>query len=225
MIRGILLALLFGPALALAQAPDFIEFESGQVRPLAMSADGSRLFAVNTPNNALEIFSINASGGLTLQSRVPVGLEPVAVAVRSANEVWVVNHLSDSVSVVSLIGTPHVTRTVLVGDEPRDIVFAGTSNYAFITTAHRGQHRTHASIAGVPGAGNPKRTTPVVPRADVWWFNPANLGATLGGTPLKIVELFGDTPRALAVSPDRRTVYAAILSSGNQTTGINLESV
>ena len=48
MIRGILLALLFGPALALAQAPDFVEFESGQVRPLAMSADGSRLFAVNT---------------------------------------------------------------------------------------------------------------------------------------------------------------------------------
>src|SRR4030095_15340481 len=101
MIRGILLALLFGPDLALAQAPDFIEFESGQVRPLAMSADGSRLFAVNTPNNALEIFSISASGGLTLQSRGPVALEPVAVAVRDASEVWVVNHLSDSVSVVS----------------------------------------------------------------------------------------------------------------------------
>jgi len=212
------------PAPVLAQSPDFITFESGHVRPLARSADGSRLFAVNTPNNSLEIFSIT-SAGLTHQARVPVGLEPVAVAVRNANEVWVVNHLSDSVSVVSLTGTPHVSRTVLVGDEPRDIVFAGTNNYAFITTAHRGQHRTHASIAGVPGAGNPKLTTPGIPRADVWVFNPASLGASLGGTPLKIVELFGDTPRALAVSPDRRTVYAAILSSGNQTTGINLESV
>jgi hypothetical protein len=78
MIRGFsllkgmpaLLALvLLCPVSALAQAPDFIEFESGHVRPLAMSADGTRLFAVNTPNNALEIFSITASG-LTLQSRV-----------------------------------------------------------------------------------------------------------------------------------------------------------
>ena len=33
---------------------------------------------------------------------MPVGLEPVAVAVRSPTEVWVVNHLSDSVSVVTL---------------------------------------------------------------------------------------------------------------------------
>src|SRR6185503_1081363 len=225
MIRGILLALLFGPALAWAQAPDFIEFESGQVRPLAMSADGSRLFAVNTPNNALEIFAINPSGGLTLQARVPVGLEPVAVAVRDASEVWVVNHLYDSVSVVSLSGTPHVTRTILVGDEPRDIVFAGTNNYAFITTAHRGQQRVHPSIASVPGAGDPQLTTPGVGRADVWVFNPASLGTTLGATPVRIVTLFGDTPRALAVSPDRRTVYAAILQSGNQTTTANLEAV
>ena len=212
------------PTWALAQAPDFIEFESGHVRPLAMSADGTRLFAVNTPNNALEIFSITASG-LTLQARVPVGLEPVAVALRSPSEVWVVNHLSDSVSVVTLSGTPHVTRTMLVGDEPRDIVFAGTNSYAFITTAHRGQHRTHSSIAGVPGAGDPQLMTPGVGRADVWVFNPANLGTTIGGTPLRIVTLFGDTPRALAVSPDRRTVYAAILQSGNQTTTANLEAV
>jgi len=151
---------------AFAQSPDFITFESGHVRPLAMSADATRLFAVNTPNNSLEIFTITPSG-LSFQARVPVGMEPVAVAVRSASEVWVVNHLSDSVSVVSLSGVPRVTRTLLVGDEPRDIVFAGSNNYAFITTAHRGQHRTHPSIAGVPGAGDPKLTTPGTPRADV----------------------------------------------------------
>lgn len=208
----------------LAQSPDFITFESGHVRPLARSADGTRLFAVNTPNNSIEIFSITATG-LTHTGRVPVGLEPVAVAVRSANEVWVVNHLSDSISVVSLSGTPRVTRTLLVGDEPRDIVFAGTNNYAFVTTAHRGQHRTHASIAGVPGAGDPQLTTPGIPRADVWVFNPASLGTSVGGTPLRIVSLFGDTPRALTVSPDRQTVYAAVLSSGNQTAPVNLESV
>jgi DNA-binding beta-propeller fold protein YncE len=219
-----LLSLLLAPPLVSAQSPDFVTFESGHVRPLAASADGARLFAVNTPNNTLEIFSITAAG-LTLQSRVPVGMEPVAVAVRNANEVWVVNHLSDSVSVVSLSGTPRVVRTLLVGDEPRDIVFAGANNYAFITTAHRGQHRTHPSIAGVPGAGDPQLTTPGVPRADVWVFNPASLGGTVGGTPVRILSLFGDTPRPLAVSPDRRTVYAGIHFSGNRTTTANLESV
>jgi hypothetical protein len=59
---------------------------------------------------------------------VPVGLEPVALAVRSSREVWVVNHLSDSVSIVKLSDdatTGRVVRTLLVGDEPRDIVFAG----------------------------------------------------------------------------------------------------
>ena len=97
--------------------PNFIEFESGQVRPLAMSPDGTKLFAVNTPDGTLEIFSIG-SGGLTQTAHIPVGMEPVAVAARNNNEVWVVNHLSDSVSIVSLTGTPHVVATLLVGDEP-----------------------------------------------------------------------------------------------------------
>ena len=50
----------------------------------------------------------------------------VAVAVRNDGEVWVVNHLSDSISIVNTAANPpRVTRTLLVGDEPRDIVFAG----------------------------------------------------------------------------------------------------
>jgi DNA-binding beta-propeller fold protein YncE len=130
----------------------------------------------------------------------------------------VVNHLSDSVSIVDLSGTPRVVRTLLVGDEPRDIVFAGSPERAFITTAHRGQQRSDPSIASVPGAGDPQLTTPGVGRADVWVFNPASLGNTVGGLPLRIMSFFADTPRALAVSPDRSTVYVAAFKSGNQTT-------
>src|SRR5688572_13656395 len=81
---------------AQASAP-FTLFESGQVRPLALSPNGKFLFAVNTPDNRVEIFRVKAQG-LKHWGSVPVGLEPVAVAARSNNEIWVVNHLSDSIS-------------------------------------------------------------------------------------------------------------------------------
>ncbi|MFT3859644.1 MAG: hypothetical protein QM742_19770 [Aquabacterium sp.] len=203
-----------------AQAPSFFAFESGHVRPMAMSADGSKLYVVNTPNNTLEIFNVT-SGGLQFASRVTVGLEPVAVAIRNDGEVWVVNHLSDSVSIVNVTGTPRVTRTLLVGDEPRDIVFAGSPAKAFITTAHRGQQRQDPSIASVPGAGDPQIFEKSVPRADVWIFSADAPGNTFGGTPIRIMSFFADTPRALAVSPDKNTVYVAAFKSGNQTSTVN----
>jgi YVTN family beta-propeller protein len=200
---------------ATAQAA-FVTFESGHVRPLALSPDGTRLYAVNTPDDRLEIFDVGASG-LTHAGSVPVGLEPVAVAARTNGEVWVVNHLSDSISIVDVAISPaRVTRTLLVGDEPRDIVFAGPGgNRAFITSAHRGQNIGF----------DPQLTTPGVGRADVWVFDALDLGTSLGGTPLTVVTLFGDTPRALATSPSGNTVYAAVFHSGNQTTPILEQAV
>jgi DNA-binding beta-propeller fold protein YncE len=195
----------------------FTEFETGQVRPLAQSPDGTRLFAINTPDNRLEIFDVG-TGTLTHVGSVPVGLEPIAVAARTNGEVWVVNHLSDSISIVDVTvpASAHVVRTLLVGDEPRDIVFAGPgATRAFITTAHRGQNTAlQATIATV-------LLTEGLGRADVWVFDATDLGTSLGGTPSTIINLFGDTPRALAVSPDGSRVYAAIFQSGNRTMTIN----
>ena len=222
----LLVPLVLASPLATAQT-SFVAFESGHVRPVALSPDGSRLFAVNTPDNSLEIFDVGIDG-LTHAASVPVGMEPVAVAARTNDEVWVVNHLSDSISIVDLSGAvPLVTRTLLVGDEPRDIVFAGEGgNRAFITTAHRGQHRTHTSIAEIFGGANPadpRFTTEGIDRADVWVFDAASLGSTLGGTPVDVLTFFSDTPRALAT--DGTTVYVAAFMSGNQTTVVSEPAV
>ncbi|MEW6268470.1 MAG: hypothetical protein AB1689_04130 [Thermodesulfobacteriota bacterium] len=194
-----------------ARADSFVNFETGQVRPLALSPDQSRLFAINTPDNRLEIFDVDASG-LTHVASVPVGMEPIAVAARNDSEVWVVNHLSDSVSIVDVGSTPpRVTRTLSTCDEPRDVVFAGPGNSrAFITTARRGQTCPVSDMLTTEGVG----------RAVVQVWDATNLGSGLNGTPLANLELFGDTPRALARSADGNTVYAAVFHSGNQTTAI-----
>lgn len=186
-----------------AMAQSFVNFESGHVRPLALSPQNNLLFAANTPDNRVEIFSVSEAG-LTHVGNVVVGLEPVALAARS-DELWVVNHLSDSVSVVDTAEPTQafVKATLQVGDEPRDIVFAGSSHEkAFVTTAHRGQSRP----------GDPELTTEGVGRADVWVFRIDDLD-----TAPHILTLFTDTPRGLAASPDGTRVYAAGFHSGNRS--------
>ncbi|MFK8030047.1 MAG: thrombospondin type 3 repeat-containing protein [Gammaproteobacteria bacterium] len=209
------LALLFIlTAFATASHASYTLFEADQVRPLALSPDGTRLFVLNTPDDRLEIFTVQ-SDGLVFESSVPVGMRPVAVAARSNTEVWVVNHLSDSVSIVNVGAAARVTSTLLVGDEPRDIVFDGYDR-AYIATAHRGQN-TSTPDGDFQTAG--------IGRADVWVFDAAAPNGddpdVLGGSPSTIVNLFGDRPRSLAVSADGNTVYAAVFRSGNRTTVLN----
>jgi YVTN family beta-propeller protein len=201
----------------------YVNFESVPARPLALSPDGTRLYVTNLPDARLEVFAFTLEG-LLHRGSVPVGLDPVAVAARTNGEVWVVNHLSDSVSVVDVASEPpRVVRTLLVGDEPWDVVFAGADPNdpnappprAFVSAARRGQNHR--------GTPHPKQeqTTPGVGRADVWVFDANALGASPGGDPIAIVQLFGDKPRPLAASPDGATVYAGVFHSGNRTTAVS----
>ncbi|MEQ9462968.1 MAG: hypothetical protein RJQ10_04875 [Haliea sp.] len=194
------------------QVAGHVLFESGQVRPIALSPDGKRLFVVNTPAHRLQLFDIADDGQLSPAGSVPVGLEPVAVAAASSSEVWVVNHLSDSISIVRLDGAaPRVARTLLIGDEPRDIVFAGPDNRrAFITAAYRGQNH--------PGFSAVDLKTPGLGRSDVWVFDVDAPGNRPGGEPLAIINLFADSARGLARNADGSRVYAAAFLSGNRTT-------
>ena len=126
------------PALALAlalpaaaQTASFVNWESPQTHPVDVTPDGQTLVAVNTADARLEVFDL-VGGVPNARGSVPVGLDPVSVRVRGNGEAWVVNQISDSVSVVDL-ATLRVTRTIAIGDEPADLVFAGSPQKAFVT--------------------------------------------------------------------------------------------
>src|SRR3989475_11784149 len=126
MVRRVVAVLGFLVAAGSARAGSFVTFESGQVRPLALSPDDTHLYAVNTPDDRLEIFDIDPQGNLTHSASVPVGLDPGAGAAHGDGEhVWGVSHPSGSGSIGDVSSSPpRDVRTLLVGDAPRDVRFS-----------------------------------------------------------------------------------------------------
>jgi DNA-binding beta-propeller fold protein YncE len=165
-----------------AQASAFANFEGAQTNPIRMSADGTRLFAVNTPNQTLSVFDLTVPTSPKLIAEIPVGLEPVSVNPTSDDIAWVVNQVSNSISIVS-VSKGIVTASIEAQIEPMDVVFAG--GLAYVSASRSNEilvfnQTTFAQVATIP--------------------------------------LFGDNPRALAVSPDGSKVYVAFALSGNATT-------
>jgi YVTN family beta-propeller protein len=160
----------------------FVNFEGKQANPIRLSPSTNRLFAVNTPDARLSVFDLSNPGHPILLAEIPVGLEPVSVNPLDDDEAWVVNEVSDSVSVVS-VSQHMVTDTIRVPDEPADVVFA--NGRAFISASRNNRIivvdlATHAIVTNI--------------------------------------AVFGENPRALAVSRDGSRVYAAFALSGNRTT-------
>ncbi|HET6892651.1 MAG TPA: DUF4214 domain-containing protein [Pyrinomonadaceae bacterium] len=182
-----------------SQGSSFKNFESPQVHPLAITPDGTRLLAVNSPNATLSVFQL-VSGSPVLTAEIPVGFEPVSVAVKNNREAWVVNWMSDSISIVDLT-LGNVVRTIDVGDEPTDVIFAGPNNSkAFVCVSGGGRQTVGFSeITGATGA---------VKVFDA--NNPSSFPT--------VIENFGKQPRALARNADGSRVFVSILESGNQTT-------
>ena len=153
---------------AAAAAQSFVNYESPIVSPVRISADGLRLFAAHTADQRLCVYSLANPNQPTLVQEIVVGLEPVSVNPRTNDEVWVVNHMSDSVSVVSL-SQGRVVATLQVADEPSDVVFAGGK--AFVTAAASDRvavfdATTRASLGSV----------------DVFGKDPRNLAVNAAGT-------------------------------------------
>jgi YVTN family beta-propeller protein len=158
---------------------EFINYESPHVHPIDLSPSGSFLAVVNTPDARVEIIDTRSSE-LKVTASIPVGIDPVTARFKSENELWVVNHISDSIC----IGEQRVIRTIQTGDEPADVVFA--SSKAYVTCSQ-------------------ENTIEV--------FSLAALDE-----PSSKIVIEGEDPRSLAVSPDGKTIFAAVFESGNSST-------
>lgn len=203
-----------------------IVFESVPSKPLALSEDGSLLYVVNSHANCLEIYT-QEEKELKLVSAVSVGIGPVSVAVRTKGEVWVVNHVSDSVSIVSVDGQPHVKDTLQVGDEPWDIVFTSsktnvgsvnTKQRAFISATYRGQShpqfKTEYLLLNRLDSPKGEEKGELIGRADLWVYDiePDNSTKLVG-----IINPFTSSIRSLAVDKHGTKVFAVAFKSGNRT--------
>ncbi len=177
-------------------------FTSPQTNPVALSADGQILYVANTTSGSVSLVDVSVPSSPALLAEVKVGLDPVGLAVRpkvnpaDPNEdelVFVANHISDSISVVSrqkwdVVNTIQAldANGVTTTDEPVAIAFASPSR-AFVSLDQPNQVIV---LDGIDGAGN----------------------ATIHATRLAITS---QAPRALTVSGNRFFVTA--FESGNQT--------
>jgi YVTN family beta-propeller protein len=116
---------------------DFVNWESPPVHPVEITPDGTTLLVVNTADDRLEVFTLG--GALPVWSTsIPIGLDPVSVRARTDSEIWVANRMSDSVSIVDLAAR-NVVATLFPGDEPADVVFAGSPQRAFVSVSRQNQ--------------------------------------------------------------------------------------
>ncbi|MFC7336928.1 hypothetical protein ACFQY0_07045 [Haloferula chungangensis] len=112
----------------------FEHFEARQVHPLDLTPDGSKLLALQSVSHRLSVFDTGSPlrAHPLLIAEIPVSTSPVSVRARTNDEVWVVNEVSDSISIVSL-SQRLIVATLRTADEPADVIFA--NGKAFVSCA------------------------------------------------------------------------------------------
>lgn len=132
-LRGIALvfALAWTALTGTAAIPGFVNFETAPVHPVALGPDGRTLAVCNLPDNRVELFDVS-SGVPVPAGNVPVGLDPVAARFASSNELWVVNHISSTISIVD-VSAQTVVATLETPAGPSDLVFAGVPRRAWVS--------------------------------------------------------------------------------------------
>jgi len=164
-------------------------FTSPQVNPIVAAPDGSRIFVANTTSNTVEIIEPG-------ESRIPVGVgvEPVSLALRpGGTELWVSNHVSDSVSVVDV--DPESPTFLTVIETIQDVDGDGVSRFD--------------EPAGIAFASDQKAYVALSSRNDVAVVD-ANTYQVTGR-----IHITAQDPRAIAVRDGR--LYVAAFESSNQS--------
>lgn len=106
-------------------AMGYTHMEPRQQHPVALTPDGTKLLALHSTAHSLSVFDVGTPPRETpmLIREISVSSAPVTVKARTNDEAWVVNEVSDSVSIVSL-SRGVVIDTLSVADEPADVCFA-----------------------------------------------------------------------------------------------------
>ncbi len=165
-------------------------FLSPHVNPIVSS--GHFVYAANTPSDTVDVIDPNTR---VVVARINVGIDPVALGVRpGGKELWVSNHISDSISVIDLDPDSPTLHNVIATiqafeagklvtdfDEPTGIAFAG------------------------PG----KAYVALGPDNEIVAID-ANSRSVLGRLPVQAQD-----PRAIAVSGER--LFVVPFESNNQT--------
>ena len=184
-------------------------FETLQVRPLALSSDGELLFAANTPDNRLEIFPAYVGTGFEKlqgygRGRARADVDRGPIRRRSVGG-----------------QSPLRLRQHRGRQRPleRRASIARSSSATSRATSSSPASTTIARSSPRPTAG---RTLPTIPicsrRASAAPTSGCSTRRTSARPPgegaLAKLTFFADTPRALAATPDGKTVYAAAFFSG-----------
>ncbi len=172
-------------------------FESAHVHPVELSPDGTTLFTVHTADHRLGIWDVSGPGAPVRVADVPVGLGPVTVRARTNDEVWVVNHISDDISVVN-VTERNVVATILTGDEPTDVVFAGTPERAFVCVSQEDRIR----VFDPASPGSPAE------EIDLEASDPRGLAVSNDGLTVWVTVLEGGN-RTTVVNFDEVEIYGA----------------
>lgn len=133
-MRIILPLLLLSFSIFAADLP-YVNWENHPVHSVDISPDKTRLAVAHTADNRIQLFDI-ALGYPTRLGHVKVGIDPVSVRFKDNNELWVVNHISDSITIVDFENRL-VINTLQTNDEPFDVVFA--NNKAFVSCSQANQ--------------------------------------------------------------------------------------
>lgn len=185
---------ILGPSLPGSGAQLYL---SPQINPMALSEDGTRLYVANTTSGTLSVLDVTDPLAPARLADIRVGHDPVSVAVLPGGVagdelVFVVNHISDSISVVSrnqLAVVQTITAFdadgVTLMDEPTGISFVGP-NRALVTLDQPNQ----------------------VMALDIDETGRASIAPTR-------VAITAQAPRAIASAGGR--VFVAPFESGNQT--------